>query len=496
MIRLSAFDSPYMALEACYKLRPRCAVHADKALMGTLPADEAWRRAGRPRKVKNLSKKEALALLDRARSAEAGEWEVAGGHERRGLRGPGDRSRLLGYWDAPETPWDLLLVSDTSAPRIRKKLKKDLKKAGAEPNPCGGYQRNPPEPIDARQRELLQKRWSSVSDPGMHKLREELLAIGGDEVVPVSEPDLQLLLSRGREIEGPVKVMRGDTSRCHQNVAHLVANDPDMRPATGWVLDDDLWRQHSWGVLEDGTIIETTQKRDKYWGVILEGEEASEFLTVETSSEWDKVKEFDKVWFVAGDPNPYDTREEAIEGAESFANASLEYLKNADPDYAPPDWEDFVAGIFWHEDPNGEDAVLIWPDTAGEADDLREKYGFARAIPRRRGGRVERWWRKLRGDDEEENPPWIYEDYEEENPPAVLTRHDVASLHELWDTREADYDGEVSMTSVGYVDVHSDGDVTAHGQLIGNLEQDQWTHQPTGGPSKAKSFARSLRARR
>jgi hypothetical protein len=134
--------------------------------------------------------------------------------------------------------------------------------------------------MQERQREFLRERWESVSDSGMRKLRGKLLAVGGEEVVPAPEPDLQLLLSRGREMKGRVKMMKGSPSRCHQNVANMVDDGFEMSPATGWVQDDDLWRQHSWGVLGDGTIVETTQKRDKYWGVILEGDEASEFCAL------------------------------------------------------------------------------------------------------------------------------------------------------------------------------------------------------------------------
>ena len=148
--------------------------------------------------------------------------------------------------------------------------------------------KNPKLTSDARQLRFLRERWRSYAGEGgwdaatvagMQDLREKLLGIGGIEVVPRYEEDLALLLARGREMKGPIEFVEGSPSRCHENVALLVESGFEISPATGWVLgpDDALWRQHSWGVAEDGTIIETTQPRTIYWGLVLKGRAAEDF---------------------------------------------------------------------------------------------------------------------------------------------------------------------------------------------------------------------------
>lgn len=66
---------------------------------------------------------------------------------------------------------------------------------------------------------------------------------------------------------------------CHQNVASLWKS-PKRRiigVATGYALSEDgLWRQHSWGVLRDG-LLETTERRDKYFGILLQASGADRF---------------------------------------------------------------------------------------------------------------------------------------------------------------------------------------------------------------------------
>ena len=53
--------------------------------------------------------------------------------------------------------------------------------------------------------------------------------------------------------------------------------------ATGYALSDDgLWRQHTWGILRDG-ILETTEARIEYFGLLLQGERADEFAASNAS---------------------------------------------------------------------------------------------------------------------------------------------------------------------------------------------------------------------
>ena len=69
------------------------------------------------------------------------------------------------------------------------------------------------------------------------------------------------------------------SSSCHRNVAAVWTKKKFgiVGIATGYALSDDgLWRQHSWGILRDG-VLETTEKRLKYFGVVLQGERADFF---------------------------------------------------------------------------------------------------------------------------------------------------------------------------------------------------------------------------
>lgn len=128
-----------------------------------------------------------------------------------------------------------------------------------------------------------EKRWRERADENSLyiKLRSELLNIGGDNVVPSYEPDLRKMVERGSIIK-PIEIIHSEmrSSKCHQNSAWLYRNDESITSiGTGWALSDDgLWRQHSWAHRGD-EIVETTVKREKYFGLILEGEDAEEFCS-------------------------------------------------------------------------------------------------------------------------------------------------------------------------------------------------------------------------
>ena len=76
------------------------------------------------------------------------------------------------------------------------------------------------------------------------------------------------------------------SSSCHQNVALIWTRKQFgiIGIAIGYALSDDgLWRQHTWGVLRDG-VLETTETRLKYFGIVLQGEKA-DFFAFSNSSE-------------------------------------------------------------------------------------------------------------------------------------------------------------------------------------------------------------------
>lgn len=75
--------------------------------------------------------------------------------------------------------------------------------------------------------------------------------------------------------------------RCHANSGIFWSNystehgTDAVKIVTGWALidDDGVWVQHSWLQLKDrnNLIVETTIKRDKYFGFVLTDVEAIEF---------------------------------------------------------------------------------------------------------------------------------------------------------------------------------------------------------------------------
>ena len=103
-------------------------------------------------------------------------------------------------------------------------------------------------------------------------------------MVPQPEPDLPLLLKEGELFPKlPITFKKMRACNCHSNVSRLYKEGKIDAIVTGWALSDDcLWRQHSWGIVsgpKGDRIVETTGKRKKYYGVILEGNEIDDFVT-------------------------------------------------------------------------------------------------------------------------------------------------------------------------------------------------------------------------
>lgn len=108
-------------------------------------------------------------------------------------------------------------------------------------------------------------------------LKKILLEIGGWSVCIHHEPDLPKILTRGRKFPGKSRTVRGEDSQCHSNVGNLYENNKNFQICTGYGLTrDGMWRQHSWGLVQN-TVIETTEKRIAYFGFVLTEEEAGEF---------------------------------------------------------------------------------------------------------------------------------------------------------------------------------------------------------------------------
>jgi hypothetical protein len=93
------------------------------------------------------------------------------------------------------------------------------------------------------------------------------------------DPDAPLLIMRGICDGWPVVVKAGERSECHRNVAKIwQLGKPHLAGiGSGYALSKDgLWRQHSWGLMREG-VLETTESREKYFGVLYSDTMADKF---------------------------------------------------------------------------------------------------------------------------------------------------------------------------------------------------------------------------
>jgi hypothetical protein len=106
-------------------------------------------------------------------------------------------------------------------------------------------------------------------------LKQKLLQIGGERVIWLNhEPHLDDLLARGQLLHDPVKIRKGQPNSCHENSAKLWAKDAvRTQICVGYGLNDGIWRQHTWAS-RDGSLLETTVKREHYFGIVLSDVEA------------------------------------------------------------------------------------------------------------------------------------------------------------------------------------------------------------------------------
>ena len=151
-------------------------------------------------------------------------------------------------------------------------------------------------PMSDRWKENIRDRWWSTEYTDdtagyekMLKLRDRLLAIDGESAcLPDIEEDYDNIMTYGQLWIGQkrIRMMRGTPCQCHRNVCELYwANrnykDGILRIATGYALSkDSMWRQHSWLVLRkvrSYKIIETTEKRELYFGFCMDDETAKKF---------------------------------------------------------------------------------------------------------------------------------------------------------------------------------------------------------------------------
>jgi hypothetical protein len=137
-----------------------------------------------------------------------------------------------------------------------------------------------------------------ADDPRRAELERRLLDLGGTlALLFLPDPHVGELLDRGRCFPGAGALMcRGVPSACHANSAMMfVRSRGAVRIASGYALSPDgLWRQHSWGVdARDGRVLETTERRVRYYGFVLEYPEAALRLLaiLESADFWPEAAE-------------------------------------------------------------------------------------------------------------------------------------------------------------------------------------------------------------
>ncbi len=100
------------------------------------------------------------------------------------------------------------------------------------------------------------------------------------------DPHLEEIVVNGKLMTGPVSFGPDEPSQCDLNVTKLWVHDKArFRVCTGCALySDGLWRPHSWA--SDGTrLIETTELRDRYYGVVLSQADAQDFALASLARE-------------------------------------------------------------------------------------------------------------------------------------------------------------------------------------------------------------------
>ena len=111
------------------------------------------------------------------------------------------------------------------------------------------------------------------------RLRRKLLRISGVEADFIEDPYLQVIADAGAPFANTeVRITCGRPNECHRNAARFWLKGKCAAIAIGYYLGpDDVWRQHSWGVMGSGTILDTHSGSRRYFGVRVESVEAMKF---------------------------------------------------------------------------------------------------------------------------------------------------------------------------------------------------------------------------
>jgi hypothetical protein len=99
-------------------------------------------------------------------------------------------------------------------------------------------------------------------------------------VVPPGSPDPMLAtFTKDGGVVSPrtIETVVGTASDCHANVVALLRSGEVVALGTGYGLNGGLWREHSWAWRAEGRLVETTQPRECYFGVRMDGSRAQWF---------------------------------------------------------------------------------------------------------------------------------------------------------------------------------------------------------------------------
>jgi hypothetical protein len=107
-----------------------------------------------------------------------------------------------------------------------------------------------------------------------------LLEHGGRLAVARPDPEqlLGVLVQEGTVFDGSSAILDDSLDEdCHRNAATLWRTGHCDAIGTGYALSvDGLWREHSWAVRDD-QIVETTEPRLKYFGLVMTADKATWF---------------------------------------------------------------------------------------------------------------------------------------------------------------------------------------------------------------------------
>jgi hypothetical protein len=112
------------------------------------------------------------------------------------------------------------------------------------------------------------------------ELSELLLAVGGTAVVPPLDSDrvlVAMIKVAGAAVPEATRIVvrAGSRSDCHRNAVASWRGGGAVAIGTGYALSQDaFWRGHSWAWAADGSLIETTDPRIRYFGIRLADEGA------------------------------------------------------------------------------------------------------------------------------------------------------------------------------------------------------------------------------